>query len=40
MDNRDKTSQELKNALSKSTPRQNPNMSDAERKLKYPEKKS
>jgi hypothetical protein len=31
---------ELKKALSKSTPRHNPNMSEAEQKMKYPGKKS
>lgn len=31
---------ELKKALNKSQPSQNPNMSEAERKLKYPNKKS
>lgn len=44
MDNRyntnDDASVELKKALSKSTPRKNPNMSDAEMQLKRQEKKS
>jgi hypothetical protein len=31
---------ELKKALSKNTARSNPNMSEAEQRLKYPEKKS
>ncbi|WP_257000292.1 hypothetical protein [Neobacillus jeddahensis] len=30
---------ELKRALSKSPPRSNPNMSEAEQRLKFPEKK-
>jgi hypothetical protein len=36
----DEATVELKKALSNSTPRNNPNMSEAERRLKYPEKKS
>ncbi|WHY65153.1 hypothetical protein [Neobacillus sp. SuZ13] len=31
---------ELKKALNKSQPRSNPNMSEAEQKLKFPNKKS
>ncbi|WP_256358436.1 hypothetical protein [Bacillus sp. sid0103] len=31
---------ELKRALNKSQPRSNPNMSEAERKLKFPNKQS
>ncbi|MDP4087527.1 MAG: hypothetical protein Q8934_23470 [Bacillota bacterium] len=36
----DDASEELKKALSKNPPRKNPNMSDAEMKLKLQEKKS
>ncbi|MDR7237977.1 hypothetical protein [Neobacillus drentensis] len=36
----DEANVELKKALNKSQPRSNPNMSEAEQKLKFPNKKS